>query len=144
MVLQSILKRWGGGCGAAVAHPRDKDIGGRHTGNRHTIARTLLLVAAILAHYRQGQVLIKSLLAPVLGGFRETTLWAGTQLHRLADRLLKDFLSSQPRDMALPTRELALSSKHQRAGTSPCYQEACIISRTVASTKSVVQLLSHV
>jgi len=80
----------------------------------------------------------------VLGGLRETTLWAGIQLHRLADRHLKDFLSPQPRDMALPTRELALSSKHQRAGTSPCYQEACIISRTASPTKSVVQLLSHV
>lgn len=90
MVLAEYPEEVGWWLWAAVAHPRDKDIGGRHTGNRHTIARTLLLVAAILAHYRQGQVLIKSLLAPVLGGFRETTLWAGTQLHRLADRLLKD------------------------------------------------------
>ena len=61
---------------------------------------------------------------------RQTTQWAGTQSNPSADRLPKDFLSSQPPldtplDMVLSIRGPTPSSTHQGTGTSPSHQEAC-------------------
>ena len=60
----------------------------------------------------------------------QTTRKTGTQPHPSADTLPKVVLSSQlpqntPLDMALTIRGTRPSSTHQRAGTSPCHQEAC-------------------
>ena len=59
----------------------------------------------------------------------QTTNKTGAQTHPLAERLLKNILSSQtpqdtPPDIVLPTRKTRSSLIYQNTGTSPLYQEA--------------------
>ena len=109
LVLESFLKRLRRVGRWTLAHPGDIDTGGscfgKHLPHEHCYWR---LPSWLISAFKTWPY-PKSCRCQCWDASDPTINWAGTQLHPLADRLPKDFLSPQPPldmplDMALLTR----------------------------------------